>query len=108
MTIENEKANDTARRIQRSLNVLITTTVLVFLALLGMGVYVYTATRNNTRALCAIKQDAEKRVSESQTFLVTHPQGIPGISASVIQRGIDNAQAQVKALSDVNCKPPTN
>lgn len=99
--------SDVAAQIFRRLNILIITTVILFVALLGMGVYVYSVTRNNTRALCAIKLDATRRVSETQEFLKEHPEGIPGLEPEILKRGIDTAKAQVKALSDVSCPPPT-
>jgi hypothetical protein len=102
-----ERANKTAERIQRSLKILIITTVLTFIALLAMGVYVYKIAQDNTRALCAVKQEAEKRVVETNNFLKEHPEGIAGISPAVLKRGADNAQSTVDALQNVTCPPPT-
>lgn len=56
--------------------------------------------RQNTRALdaiCALKHDLEQRVSNSQQFLIEHPNGIPGIKAQLIKDNI----AQQKRTIDI-------
>ena len=57
----------------------------------------------NTQALCALRADYQKRIDTSRKFLVTHPRGIPGISAGVIRTGIVNSQRTVTALGPLTC-----
>lgn len=60
------------------------------------------ATSTN-HALCVLRTDLERRVSDSITFLADHPNGIPGISAETIQQSITNQQRTIDALADLEC-----
>lgn len=64
--------------------------------------------RSNTHALCSLRADVQKRVTDGQAFLKTHPEGIPGIPAPTLQSSITNSQRTVKALSSLICpkSPP--
>lgn len=104
--MDQEKANQTAERIQRSLRILIVTTVVLFLALLGMGLYVYNFSRDNTKALCATKQEAQRRVAETEKFIQETPNAIPGLSPAVLQRSLDASKSTVQSLSYVSCPAP--
>jgi hypothetical protein len=55
------------------------------------------------QAICALRTDLEQRVENAQTFLLTHPQGIPGIPVSVIRNGLTNQQKTIDALRHLNC-----
>lgn len=98
--------NDVAATLFKRLNILIGTTIVLFLALLIMGLYVYNFSRDNTKALCATKQEAERRVSETEKFIKENPNGIPGISPAVLQRSLDSAKSTVQSLSYVSCPAP--
>lgn len=50
-------------------------------------------------ALCAMKDNLEVRVAESERFLRQHPNGIPGIPAADIQRSIANQQSTIDTIS---------
>lgn len=59
--------------------------------------------RTDHAALCTFKTDLQKRVTQSRDFLAKHPNGIPGIPASVIVQGLRNQQATVDSLENLNC-----
>lgn len=59
--------------------------------------------RVTTAALCALRNDLEVRVASSRSFLVDHPNGIPGISAKAIRDGIANQERTIVALSVIDC-----
>lgn len=56
------------------------------------------------QALCALRGDLATRVRSSQAFLTTHPQGFAGISAAVIQQGIDNEERTIGTLRFLRCQ----
>jgi hypothetical protein len=60
------------------------------------------ATQNRT-ALCALRHDLEGRVTDSQRFLSTHPNGIPGIPAEQITTSIRNSERTIRALRVIDC-----
>jgi cbb3-type cytochrome oxidase subunit 3 len=102
----------TARAVDR----LTIATVVLYLFLLGLGAWVYVDSRNSRAALareanrenasiCALRHDLERRISSAHDFLQTHPNGIPGISAAVIQKGIHDQGRTLHALRFVHCPP---
>lgn len=101
-----EGPSKVATEIKRTLRILIATTVVLFLALLGMGIYVYGISRDNTRALCATKLEAQRRVAETEKFIKETPNGIPGLSPAVLQRSLDASKSTVKSLDAVSCPAP--
>lgn len=72
-------------------------------------------------ALCALRSDLDRRadsgereVRRSRAFLAAHPDGIPGIPASLIRQGIRDKQnlvtgqrSSIKVLSVLACAPVT-
>lgn len=60
-------------------------------------------TLNTNNALCALRSDLEQRVEGSIQFLKDNPDGVPGISAKVIQQSIDNQTQTINALSQLHC-----
>jgi hypothetical protein len=57
-------------------------------------------------AICALKADLDRRIQASLDFLVTHPNGIQGITAATIRQGIANQQLTIDALQEVKCSAP--
>jgi hypothetical protein len=57
-------------------------------------------------AICALKADLDRRIQASLDFLVTHPNGIQGITAATIRQGIANQQLTIDALQEVTCSKP--
>lgn len=76
---------------------------IVFFSFAATGFYVYTTTESNRKSLCTLRHDAEVRVAEAEKFLKENPEGIPGISPSVIQRGLDNSKQTIQSLSNLSC-----
>lgn len=57
----------------------------------------------NTQALCTFRADLVHRVNASEAFLLTHPHGISGISASEIRTSVSAEQRTVRALHALIC-----
>lgn len=68
-----------------------------------LGAVVAANQQANTRALCAMRSDLQNRVDTASELLMTHPRGIAGIPAAVIQTTIVNEQHTIKALSPLSC-----
>lgn len=54
-------------------------------------------------ALCVLRVDLDKRIKESQNFLMEHPRGIPGITALVIRQSLTNSIITRRALQILDC-----
>lgn len=98
-----QKGLTTAQTIKRALWWLTAATVALYLLVAGLALQARSTADTNTRALCALRHDLEQRVDSSAAFLRTHPNGVPGISARVIQDGISNQERTIKALSVLSC-----
>jgi hypothetical protein len=107
---------DPRRDLQRTLRALVMATIVAYLSLVCLGIYVYVDSRNSreqiaevardsNQALCSLRDDLERRIASSQAFLVANPEGVPGIPAKLIQDGIDNQQRTVDALGGLDCGP---
>lgn len=110
-----------AAEIKRSLRTLVIATVVLYVALVGVVVWTYIDSANRrdsiaevavdtkknlftiNEALCAIRHDSQVDVAAGKAFLKKNPEGIPGISAALIQEGIDNSQATVDSLDILKC-----
>lgn len=55
--------------------------------------------------LCVLKDDLQRRIDDSRSFLKTHPAGIPGISATVILTSISNQEQTLASLAPITCPP---
>lgn len=53
---------------------------------------------NALLALCALQDDLERRVLAGQQFIEEHPNGIPGISRTDLERSIQNQQMTLGAI----------
>lgn len=95
------------KEIRRWLQLLTVLTVLVALVVGGVGVWTFVQNRQNTTALCSIRDDAQRRVDLNRDFLKTNPQGIPGIPPAQIELQIRNSIQTVDSLSKVGCPPLT-
>lgn len=94
---------DLRRAILRRLNIL-TGVIVVFAAVLGsVIVYGYSKAHENTVALCALRADLDKRIVQSQGFLIDHPQGFAGISPAAIKTQISNSQRTRHTLRNLSC-----
>lgn len=105
--MENETYDDgpskAATEIKATLRRLVIATVVLFFLIIAGGVYTWAVSNQNKDALCAYRADLESRIKSSQDFLVKHPNGIPGVAVSDIQKSVDSQQHAVKAFKKINC-----
>jgi hypothetical protein len=83
--------------------------VISFVVLAVMG---WQITQNRERAkegqqahdaICALKGNLADRILASQTFLEERPNGIPGLTPTLIQDSIDRDKLALDAMSPVRC-----
>lgn len=80
--------------------------VLIAAGLVGGGYLLAAQTSDNTTttlALCALKEDLQRRVKTGRDFLAAHPNGIPGIPVKTIKDGITNQQRTIDSLRILKC-----
>lgn len=95
--------SEPVRQVKRTLNLLVLATVALAVGL-GTVAYLGLASSHKTNdALCALRGDLEKRVEQSQDFLISHPNGVAGIPAVTIRQGLVNQQHTIQALSSLSC-----
>jgi len=78
----------------------------VGLILVGIivGVWkVYETADNAHKAICALRADRIQSIEDGKAFLRRHPDGIPGITRSDIQRSIDQQEVTVRAFRFADC-----
>ena len=109
------EANGGVRQdLQWSIKVLTRLTVVLFLAVVlvaGLGFYdsqqrraeLADAVSNINRSLCTFVADLQRRHDDGVQFLEDNPEGIPGLSATDIQRSLDAQQSTLDALSGLDC-----
>lgn len=95
--------NSVIRPVHRTLRTLVVATAFLYLLTVGIAFYTYIVSANNHDALCTFRADLETRVETSKDLLIDHPDGIGGISAEIIQQGIDNQQRTIDALDTLSC-----
>lgn len=78
-------------------------TLLLYLCLVGAGIFVGATTKTNQDALCALRGDLELRTESGKEFLKEHPKGIPGVPVSTILKGIHDEERSIKALDGLSC-----
>lgn len=100
--ITNQSAN-VAEQLQRSLRVLMILTIALYIAFAGVVFWAWTQSNRNTKALCALRVDAQARVETNRLFLMANPEGIRGVSIEQLQRSTDNAVRTANALKIVHC-----
>jgi hypothetical protein len=100
-----DPAIHTAKILRRHLLVLTILTVALYVIIAFLTVGTIIQGNKNTRALCAIRDNAAGRVAQAERFLDDNPKGIPGISVGDIRRSITQSRQTVRSLSDVNCPP---
>jgi hypothetical protein len=107
----------TQEALRTALRRLVVATVAVYVALAGVGGYVFvqgnhqqavieSTVDSTTKALCTFVNDLESRVRTSQAFLKENPDGIPGIPVKILRDSIRNQQRTIDALSVLECPPP--
>jgi hypothetical protein len=62
--------------------------------------------RNTTAlvALCALRDDLDRRILQSQMFLRDYPKGIGGITPAVIRQSLNNSIRTRQSLNILDCE----
>ncbi len=86
----------------------LTVWVIAFTAVVGWQVQINhdTAAKGDAAhaALCVFVSDLDTRIESSEAWLVTHPDGVPGIPASVVMNSLRNQKKTLAALeSEIKC-----
>jgi hypothetical protein len=84
--------------------------VLVIFAVLGLTVsatayFTWHTAKESKDGLCALRQDAERRVTLGEEFVKDHPNGFAGISRASLEQSIRNAKQTTSSLSNLSCQP---
>jgi hypothetical protein len=101
-----EHESDTAMALRKTLRMLVVSTVILYLVLIGLSVKIYLDGRETNEALCTFRVDLITRVTQSITFLSEHPKGAPGIPVKTIVDGVNNQVRTINALSGLRCTTP--
>lgn len=96
-------SHDIGSELKKTLKILVIATVVLYLMVVGLVIWVWIQSDTNTNALCAIRLEAQTRVTETQTFLANHPNGFLGVSPAQLQQSINDSNATVVALSGLGC-----
>jgi type II secretory pathway pseudopilin PulG len=103
---------DIAASIQRTLRVLVAATIFLYVIVILAGTWGWYVNKQesdqNTSALCALRQDLERRANASEDFLARNPHGLLGISPGDLQKSIADTQRSIVALSSLHCPPPAS
>lgn len=83
--------------------VLTISTVVLYASVLGMAIWTFSTGQSNKVVLCALKAEHERDIRNSLKFLEENPEGIPGISADLIARGIADDRQTLEAFEDLDC-----
>lgn len=74
----------------------------LFMSVAGYGLYQsIQAGARSEAALCAFRNDLERRIESAEKFLIDHPKGIPGIPAETIKNSLQNQEATLATLDTV-------
>lgn len=88
-------------RILRDFWMLVITGVVVLTLLNAQGTI--NDLKKDGKALCSFREDLQARADSTQQFLLDHPNGIPGIPASVLRVSLQNELHTLKSLSRLVC-----
>lgn len=89
--------------IQSTLKGVVIATGLLYVCIIGAGIYIYVESSHSNKAICALKSDLETRTASAKEFLKTHPNGIPDVPVGVLKEQIRNQERSIKALSVASC-----
>lgn len=92
------------RDIQHTLRRTVFATVILYAAL-GIAVFFSWQSAQATHdSLCAFRADLQHRITQTRTFILQHPEGFAGISASQLAVQADNQQRTVDSLDSLGCE----
>lgn len=103
-------AVDRAIDLQAALRRLTLLTVTLVLLLAGLGTYVYVRLSDLAdkgarahSAVCVLRADEIRRVTEAQKFIADHPDGFAGITVTSLQSTILSQERTITALAVADC-----
>lgn len=98
--VETVTVHNAGKAVRRTLRILVALTVVLYVALGGLGAFVLINSEANRRALCTLRADLQVRVGQAQQFLDHHPNGT---FADGIRQSIEGQMRTIKALSGISC-----
>jgi hypothetical protein len=102
---ENGELNPIAKNLTLKLNILLASTVIVYLIVLGLSIYGATVAGDLKDGVCGFVDDLDARVEQGQDFLAKNPDGFGGLDADTLQNQINGQQRTANVLRQgVNCK----
>lgn len=104
--MQSPEGHKIATRLRRSLHRLVIATVVLYLAIFGIGYYVFTVARNNSEGLCAFRNDIDARIASSKKYIKEHPRGSRAIPLSTVRVSLALSERTRSALKHVHCPPP--
>lgn len=91
------------RDLQQGVRHLAAATIGLFLAVCVLAISIFIFARGTRAALCTLRGDLVARVDASQTFLISHPDGFAGVSASEIRQDIEGKRRTIASLAGLRC-----
>jgi hypothetical protein len=93
--------------IQRTLRLLIVTTVVLFLMIVAAGLYTYTLSKNNRDSLCIFRADIASRVQQTDQYLKEHPEPepFPGITRQTLLTQVEGQKRTLGSFKHLHCPP---
>lgn len=112
-----QAADRVVETLQRTLRLLVVATVLLYVVLIAALALVYrdaatkrrelaAVTESTTSALCTLRADLQRRVTQGDAFLLEHPHGIPGVPVETFRTSLEGQRRTVHALSTLKCPAP--
>jgi hypothetical protein len=102
-----EKHRTIADELRFRLKILLYATILIYAVVIAAGFigwYINHQQASKTeRALCSLKAELQRRVDNTQAFLVKYPHGLDGLSKADLTKSIQDTQRTIDALSILNC-----
>lgn len=97
---------ETASALRRALRWLVAATIVLYLGMFGVSLYIYDVSRDNTEVLCTFRDDVTARLETSTQYLLDHPKGTRDIPLSVLKASIANSKRTRDSLSGISCPAP--
>lgn len=102
--------SEQAKLIMKRLNHLVAVTVVLFVLLLGTIGYSVKSNYDLAKkgdqaktAVCTLRDDLQKRISASESYLATHPGDVLGIPREQVMQSLENQKSTLKALETAGC-----
>ena len=106
----------TREELRSALRWLVIATVVLYAALAILGTLGFLNSRQQRQdlsnavfetntALCALRDDLQRRVDASRAFIEEHPNGVDGLTPTLIEQRAKETERSIEALSAVDCPP---